>query len=280
MLLVSTLMLLGTACGAELDIVHGLNEFEANEILVVLASQGIQAKKLKEEGRQITYAVIVPESDSQTALALLVNNKLPKERSAGLADVYPAGGGGLIPTKSEEKAKFLMAMQGELEQKLKSMPGIQAAHVSVVVPEKDVIRDLDTAPPQPSASVILVFNPSREGEPPVHVDRVKAIVAAAIEDLKPERVEVLLKANEPMQLVGVNGQMAGPAAAAGEPVLGIRVADEDSGKKAMILLIVFASAGVLGLILGVVGIVRSVMLKSKLSRAEAELASLKKARAV
>lgn len=134
-------------CASDLDIVHGLNELEANEIIVVLGGEGITAMKAKEEGRVVTWAVIVNESEGQNALSLLVRNKLPRERSQGLAEVYPAGSGGLIPTRSEEKAKFLMAAQGEIERKLKSLPGVVRAHVSIVVPDKDVIRDLDAKPP-------------------------------------------------------------------------------------------------------------------------------------
>ena len=142
---------LASGCGPNHDIVSGLDQLEANEILVVLRAKGIDGEKVKEEGRVVTFAVLVKDVDVDDALRLLVANKLPRTRSQGLKEVYPPGGGGLIPTKSEEKAKFLMAMQGEIERKLKAMPGIVQAHVSVVQPDKDIVRDLDTPPPPATA---------------------------------------------------------------------------------------------------------------------------------
>lgn len=272
------LVLSAGGCAGQLDIVHGLSEYEANLILVVLGSQGIHGMKLKEEGRVVTWAIAVPEPEAQRALELLVKNKLPKTRAMGLGEVYPPGSSGLIPTKSEEKAKFLMAIQGEVERKLKSLPGVQEAHVSVVVPDTDVIRDLDTPPPPATASVAIVFNPEKDGKPPVSIDSVKKLVAAAVENLRPENVEVLLKENEPMRLVGLEGEVASGVSMAGENVLGIKVVSKAAGSRAKAILGLSAGLAIMGLLLGVVGIVRSVSLKGKLSRAEAEVAALKKAR--
>jgi type III secretion system YscJ/HrcJ family lipoprotein len=271
-------VLSSAGCAGELDIVHGLTEFEANQILVVLGSQGIDAMKLKEEGRIVTWAIVVPDSDSQRALTLLVKNKLPKTRAQGLAEVYPAGSSGLIPTKSEEKAKFMMAVQGELERKLKTLPGVQEAHVSVVSPDKDVIRDLDTPPPPATASVAIVFNPEKNGKPPIDPSSVQKLIAAAVEELKPENVEVFLKENEPMRLVGLEGEVASNVQVAGETVLGIKVVSKKAGTRAKGILGLSGGLAIMGLLLGIIGIVRSVSLKGKLSKAEAEVAALKKAR--
>ena len=267
-----------TACAGEIDIVHGLNELEANRILVVLGSQGIDATKIKEEARVITWAIIVSQSDAQRSLQILVENNLPQTRSTGLAEVYPAGGGGLIPTKSEEKAKFMMAIQGEIERKLKTLPNVQQAHVSVVNPDKDVIRDLDTPPPPSTASVALVYNPGPKGGPPASIEEIKNLVSASVEDLRGENVEVLLKANVAgMMLVGTDDE-DGPAVAMGEKVLGIQVANKGAGKKAMAMFGIFGALALIGIIIGGVGIGRAVSLKKKLSKAIAEAASMKKAR--
>ena len=157
-LLLALMVGLLSACEGEIDVVHKLTEYEANEILVVLESQGITGMKRAEEGRIITYAIHVSESDRPAALSILVANQLPKPRSNGLQEVYPPGTSGLIPTRSEEKAKFLMAIQGEVERKLKNIPGVRMAHVSVVMPDKEIIRDIDEKAPEATASVALVYN--------------------------------------------------------------------------------------------------------------------------
>ena len=159
---VTALISATAACSGPIAIVHGLDELEANEVLVVLEAKDITGTKQKEEGRVITWLVEVPEIDAKDAMRLLVANRLPKARSSGFKEVYPAGGGGLIPTKSEEKAKYMMALQGEVERKLKSLPGIVQAHVNIVSPDKDIVRDLDTPPPAAMASVAVVYNPIDE----------------------------------------------------------------------------------------------------------------------
>ncbi len=268
-----------SACEGRNELVQGLDEFEANEILVVLEARQIPAAKLKLEGRVITYAVTVPESDARTALRILVANKLPRRRPTGLAEVYPAGSGGLIPTRSEEKAKFLMALQGEIERKLQRLPGIQSAHVTVVQPDKDIVRDLDTPPPPATASVAIVFNAYDDrGTSLISQDDVQRLVAGSIEDLKPQDVVVVMKRNEPAKLVDIfaDGSTVG-APVTSETVFGVKVADNDAAGKLKMRFVVFLLATVLGLIVGGGGIARALSLQRRVQRAEAELASIRKA---
>ena len=267
-------------CGGDIAIVHMLEEVEANEILVVLDAKDITGKKVVQEGRVVTWSVEVPEIDGKDAMRLLVANRLPKARSSGYKDVYPPGGGGLIPTKSEEKAKFMMAVQGEIERKLKSLPGIVQAHVSVVQPDKDVVRDLDTPPPASTASVAIVYNPIDErGTAAVKEDEVQKLVASSIEDLKPSNVIVVMKRNTPMTLVrdyADSGGVDAPVAAVTQ--FGFKFADKKSATKMTLYGIVGLLVGVICLAVGVGGIVRSMGLSRRAARAEAELTSQRKAR--
>lgn len=277
--LLAFLALLASGCGANQSLVSGLDELEANEILVVLKAKGIEGEKHKEEGRVVTFAIMVKGVDSDDALRLLVANKLPRARSQGLKEVYPPGGGGLIPTKSEEKAKFLMAIQGEVERKLKSLPGIVAAHVSVVQPDKDIVRDLDTPPPPATASVAIVYNAIDErGSATVKEDEVRALVAASVEDLRPQNVTVVMKKNAPANLVeesvSASAVEQAPAAAT---AFGLKLADKGSWQRLQLFAIGFLAVTVLGIAFGMGGLVRAMGLKKRVAKAEAELASIRKA---
>ena len=270
---------LTAACGGEQNIVGGLDEFEANEILVVLHAKGIAGTKHKEEGRIVTFAIHVKGVDADDALRILVANKLPRQRSQGLKEVYPPGGGGLIPTKSEEKAKFLMAMQGEIERKLKSLPGIVQAHVSVVQPDKDVVRDLDTPPPPATASVAVVYNAIDErGTATVKEDEVRALVASSVEDLRPQNVTVVMKKNAPgnliEEIVSSSSVEQAPAAAT---AFGLKLADKGSWQRLQLYALGFLAVAVLGIAFGMGGLVRSMGLKKRVAKSEAELASVRKA---
>ena len=269
-----------TACGGSKVVVHGLDEFEANEIMVVLEARGISAEKLTEEGRVVSYAVGVSDVDAKDAMRLLVANHLPRERSETLDKVYPAGGGGLIPTKSEEKAKFMMALQGEIEHKLKTLPGIVSAHVTVVQPEKDIVRDLDTPPPLSTASVATVYNSIDPERPVASVtdDQIRALVAASVEDLKPSNVTVVQKQNKPTPLVDQfadSGQTVEGVAAA--TAYGMRFADKRSVKLATAYIFGLAALSIVGIAIAAGGIVRTATLRRRSQKMEAELTSMRKA---
>jgi type III secretion protein J len=271
-------LLLTAACDGLKDVVNNLDEFEANEIMVVLEAKGIEATKIPQEGRVVTYTVLVASSDYRDAMRILVANKLPRRRPTGLAEVYPAGGGGLIPTKSEEKAKFLMALQGEIERKLQRLPGVTSAHVTVVHPDKDIVRDLDTPPPPATASVAIVFNAYDDrGTSLISEADVQKLVAASVEDLKTQNVAVVMKKNEPAKLVDIfaeSGVVGAPVTATA--VLGIRVADEKAASKVKILVAVFLIVAVLALAVAAGAMVRSISMAKRALKAEAELNAARK----
>ena len=221
--------------------------------------------------RVTTYNITVSPERASEALRLLVNNKLPKERSRGLAEVYPAGSGGLIPTKSEEKARYLMALQGELERKLKSYPGVMSAHVSIATPEKDLIRNVDDAKPRATASVAFVYNAIDEtGEAPVSIADIKLLIASAVEDLAPEDVQVVPAPNRPTVLLGgKEGSLL--ACAVAHVVFGISVVNHTQGDRLKQRFFYLAIFAVLCFLLGVVGIFRSVSLNKRLGMAQNEL---------
>lgn len=268
-----------SACAGVEQIVHGLDEWEANEIIVVLEARGIQAEKITEEGRVVTYAVQVSGVDKRDALKILVANRLPRQRPNTLDKVYPAGGGGLIPTKSEEKAKFMMALQGEVEKKLLSLPGIVRASVTIVSPDKDIVRDLDKEPPSAMASVAIVYNPIDErGSAAVTPDEVRALVSASVEELRTDNVKVVMKRNVPMELVEKpvdEGPVEAPVAAT--KVFNVGVADRKSAQLLQLYAAVLGGAALLGIAFGFGALVRSSSLKKRAQKLEAEATSLRKA---
>jgi type III secretion protein J len=266
-------------CAGEEQIVHQLEEYEANEIIVTLEARGIKAGKVAEEGRVVTWAVHVGAVDVRDAMRILVANRLPRQRPQGFKEVYTQGGGGLIPTKSEERAKYLMAIQGEVERKLLSMPGVVRAHVSIVQPEKDIVRDLDKDPPAATASVGIVYNAIDErGTSAVTADEVRSLVAASVEELKVSNVQVVMKRNVPANLVDIPvdpGSVEAPVAAL--RVFGVGVADKKSAQALQLYALVLGVAALLGIAVGIGGIVRSSSLKRRAQKSEAELTSLRKA---
>ena len=104
---------------------------------------------------------------------------------------------GLIPTAMQERARLIAALSGEVEKKLRMVPGVADAHVTVVLPEDDPLRDVDTPAERATASVVyryLVKDPGTEEKPPLEVGDCRSLVAAAIPGLSPNDVVVVARA--------------------------------------------------------------------------------------
>jgi type III secretion protein J len=254
-----------SACRGEHEIIGNLSETEANEVLVVLDSQKISAVKLatvaKTGNKAPTYSIQVSATKAPEALRILVDNHLPRPKSAGLGEVYPSDSSSLIPSQSEEKAKFLRAMQGEVENMLKVLPGIVEARIVVVVPDQSVVRDLSSAPPKATASVAIVYNPvDAKGTPPVKVEGIKSLVASAVEDLTPDQVTVLMSENLPSTLMGLPKLLKKPVKTSEETTLVPMFRDD-------VLMWLFGVLALAGVLLGIFGIIRNRSLRDQLTKA-------------
>ncbi len=119
-------LVLVTGCESYEVVMAGLVQARANEALVMLREHNIDAKKEAEPSKKTPLFLLkVKSSQSLTALKLLVDHRVLKIERASLQDIYPPGAAGLIPTKGEEHARFLMASQGEIEALFKIIPGIK-----------------------------------------------------------------------------------------------------------------------------------------------------------
>lgn len=177
------------ACSVEIQ--HQLSEKEANEILVVLERRGIATRKVREEGgREPTWAIAVPKANAAAAAMLLKENELPRPRAPGF-EIFNRGS--LIPTATEERAMFLQALSGELARTLSSVDGVLDARVHVNIPQIDDLSDRSVRP-EPTASVLLKYRVSDPANKvaPISEEQVQAIVARAVQDLKPAAVSVVM----------------------------------------------------------------------------------------
>src|SRR5512138_1888434 len=82
---VSALALAG--CAGE-EILHGLAEPQANEVLVALDEAGVRASKRRDDGAEAGWIVSVPAGDARRAHRSLSERALPRARPAGFAEVF------------------------------------------------------------------------------------------------------------------------------------------------------------------------------------------------
>jgi type III secretion protein J len=178
-------------CSTEI-VVHGVGEREANRIVEVLSNEDINANKITNaSGREIVYDISVSASQRIDAIKTLNEHELPRRRDRGYSEVF--GESGLIPTSSEEKAKRLEALEGEIERQLKLIDGVLDVEVQIVMPDESALRTTKEQESPTTASVALKYLPRTDGSKPVTEAEVQAVVAAGVERLMPENVVVLMR---------------------------------------------------------------------------------------
>lgn len=183
------------ACGVE-TVIHDVGEKEANEIVVLLADHEINSvKQVKDTGRQILYSIAVKPAQRVPALKILNENDYPRRTPDGYDSVYKESG--LIPTSSEEKAKRLRAIEGEIERQLTLVAGVLDAQVNLVIPEESALRTNEEVRTPTTASVTVKYLPGQGGTKPLSEPEIRAIVAAGVEKLSPDHVVVVMTEARP-----------------------------------------------------------------------------------
>jgi type III secretion protein J len=181
--------------GCSTNILHGLDERSANEATAALERAGIGADKLAEEGAAsggASYTVRVARGDGTRALDLLRALGLPRDKRRGFAETY--GQPSLIPTPSEERARYLDATAGEIERTLETVEGVVSARVHLVLEESDPLA-VDARPRSGARAAVLLK--ARAGAAPIAVADVQKLVAGSVAGLDAAAVGVVITAADP-----------------------------------------------------------------------------------
>jgi type III secretion protein J len=175
------------AIGCSTPIQHGLDETAANEVLTALERGGIEASKARDESNGEVFVISVPKVHTLRALQLLQSLGLPRGRRSGFGEIYKQAS--LVPTPTEERARYLEALAGEIERTLETVDGVVAARVHLVLPEPDPLAVDGKPRVAAQAAVLLKARPApaalREAE-------VQKLVAGSVAGLLPEAVAVVV----------------------------------------------------------------------------------------
>jgi type III secretion protein J len=180
--------------GCTTGVLHGLDEGAANESLAALERAGIGAEKVAdtgggEGGLSSAFALRVSRGDAARALDVLRVRGLPRERRHGFAEVY--GQASLIPTASEERARYLEATAGEIERTLETAEGIITARVHLVLEEIDPLA-VDAKPRTTARAAVLIK--AAQGRMPLSEGDVQKLVAGSVPGLEQRAVAVVVTA--------------------------------------------------------------------------------------
>jgi type III secretion protein J len=230
------ILLLASAASCTTGVLHGLDEPAANEALAALERAGIGAEKVAEEGGQTpAFALRVSRGDAARALDVLRVRGLPRERRHGFAEVY--GQASLIPTASEERARYLEATAGEIERTLETAEGIISARVHLVLEDVDPLS-LQGKPRTGARAAVLLK--AAQGRAPLAETDVQKLVAGSVPGLDPGAVAVVVTAAPESTEASL-----GPLASVGP----LRVTPSSRAPLIAVLAVAFAAIGLLAILL-------------------------------
>jgi type III secretion protein J len=217
------LVLAWAVAGCSSSVLHGIDERAANEATAALERAGIGAEKVPDDTvaggpAGATFTVRVTSGDASRAVDLLHALGLPRQPRRGFAETY--GQPSLIPTPSEERARYLNATAGEIEKTLESIDGVVSARVHLALEESDPLS-LDGTPRAPSSRAAVLLK-ARPGAAPISERDVQRLVAGSVAGLDPAAVGVVVTpAAEPSEATAARLAPLGPLriSAGSRPVL-------------------------------------------------------------
>lgn len=133
-----------TSCEGKKTIVYGLEQNDANEILVFLASKGIEGEKVKSTeggggGSKITlWDIAVDTAHANEAMWQLNQQGLPRRSSQSVLGIFSTGG--LVSSDLQEKIKYRAALAAQLAGTIRKYEGVLDADVQVSFPEEDPLN--------------------------------------------------------------------------------------------------------------------------------------------
>lgn len=176
------------ACGARVDLMGSVPEDEANDVLAALLKADIPAEKTA--GKEGMVGVRVDAAQVGRALEVLRDNGLPRERFAGMGQVFKKEG--LISSPLEERARYIYALSQELSNTLSKIDGVLAARVHVVLPERGPAGEAGVP------STAAVFIKHQEGyNLEIIQPQIRRLVTNSIPGLTADRVSVIFVASQP-----------------------------------------------------------------------------------
>lgn len=156
-----------------------LNPEDMNAVLTELDKEGVKYK-IGKDGRSI----LVPEDKVRDIRLKLAAKGIPNKGVIGY-ELFDKSTIGL--SEFQQRVNFKRAIEGELVRTILRFRNIEDARVHIALPERSIfLRDEK----EPSASVFIKLRPGAD----ITSQQVRAIrnlVAASVEDLKPENVVVI-----------------------------------------------------------------------------------------
>lgn len=184
-------------CAKSKAIINGINESQANEIIVYLASKNISAAKVAAPVSTTAAAgqteklwdIEVNQSQSLEAMAILNAVGLPRRHAQSLLDLFADTG--LMTSDRQEQIRFQGGLELDLANMIRQMDGVVDVVVKLSIPPEQQIGVAPSEQPKPSAAVFVKHSGILD-DPNAHlVTKIKRLVASSINELTFDNVTVV-----------------------------------------------------------------------------------------
>lgn len=184
-------------CSRSRAIINGINETQANEIIVYLASKNITAMKVlmpvsttAAAGQtQQLWNIEVDPKMSVEAMAILNSVGLPRRKTQTLLSLFSDTG--LMTSDKQEQIRYQSGLELDLANMIRQMDGVVEAVVKLSIPQQQTIGIAPSDQPKPSAAVFVKHSGILD-DPNSHlVTKIKRLVSSSINELTLENVTVV-----------------------------------------------------------------------------------------
>ncbi len=194
--LLSAMLPLLSSCESRKVIVNGLDEREANEILVFLNSKGIDAVKVQNTSaggggggaKIILWDISVKDDDATTAMQMLNQAGLPRRRGQNLLSLF--ANTGLVPSETQEKIRYQAGLADQIANTIRHIDGVIDTDVVISYPKEDPLTPAAQRG-QITASVYVKHNGVLD-DPNSHlITKIRRLVSSAVTGLDFDNVTVI-----------------------------------------------------------------------------------------
>jgi len=183
-----------TGCETNMPIVNNVDEREANEIIVYLAKNNVESQKAPSTAGEIAgvgasnmWNIMVSNSDSVKAMALLNEVGLPRRQGTNLLTLFAKSG--LMSSNREETIRYHAGLAEELKNTIRKMDGVLDADVQISFPLEE---PLPGEAPSKITAAIYVKHQGVLDNPNNHLEsKIKRLVAGSIPKLEYDSVSVI-----------------------------------------------------------------------------------------
>lgn len=182
------------ACSTNQPIVNNVEEREANEIIVFLASKNIVAQKVTAsssaiggQGPSNLFNITVASDRATDAMAILGRFGLPKRSGTNLLELFSAKT--LMSSDREETIRYQAGLASELKNTICKMEGVLDADVQISFPPTETTPGI--AAPKTTAAVYIKHQGAME-DPNSHLEsKIKRLMSGSITNLNYDDVSVI-----------------------------------------------------------------------------------------